>query len=50
MTLGPFGNLAGGIPSLVTSADPAGHAMGAMLLGLLALTTLVLVVARRRSA
>ena len=49
MTLSPFGNLAGGIPSLVTSADPAAPAMGAMLLGLLALTTLVLVVARRQA-
>jgi len=49
MTLSPFGTLAGGIPSLVTQAGPAANTMGAMLLGLLALTTLVLVVARRQA-
>ena len=49
MTLSPFGSLVGGgIPSLATSAGPAAGAMGAMVLGLLALTALVLVVARRR--
>jgi hypothetical protein len=49
LTLGPFGTLAGGIPSFVTQAGPAASTMGAMLLALLALTTLVLVVARRRA-
>ena len=50
MTLIPFGALAsGGIPSLATSAGPAAGLMGAMLLGLLALTALVLVLAPRQS-
>jgi hypothetical protein len=43
MTLSPFASLLGGIPFLVTPADPAGGTMGAMVLGLLALTALVLV-------
>ena len=49
MTLGPFGSVVGaGIPSLATPAGSGAGAMGAMLFGLLMLTAVVLVAARRR--
>lgn len=51
MMFTPFAALVGsGVPSLATSAGSTAVAMGAMGLGLLALTALVLVLADRRRA
>jgi hypothetical protein len=49
MMLTPLGTVIGsGVPTLATSAGPSAVTMGAIVLGLLALTALVIVVGHRR--
>ena len=50
MVMTPLAGLVGsGVPSLSIGVDPAGTAIGAIALGLLALTALVIVLVDRRS-